>query len=451
MQPKLTVSGYRGIWGETLTEDIARAYARAFGALIHSRHGTRILIGRDSRTSGKTIAIAVADEIARLGIDIVDLGVVSTPTGIFAVRESGADGAIIVTASHNPIQYNGLKFVTSAAEFTNEADVAEMLGLKDTPILPATKRGSVTEMRDAFDKHLTKLLTHIDTATIAQKKFRVALDPINSVGCESTPKLFRALGVESSIINGEPTGLFAHEPEPLPKNLGGLRDAVLASECAVGFAQDPDADRLVLCDETGTLLSEELTLALCLRALLRKTPGMIVINLSTSNRSEDAALAYGCTTIRSKVGEANVSNTMREHGAVAGGEGGGGIIWPAVNFARDSYVGIALVLELMAQENKPLSAIVAALPVWEMVKEKIPFSGDLATAFDGLAALFPGATVNRTDGLRLDFPDRSWVHIRASNTEPVIRVIAEAATSDAVADLTRKAKNFLESCPTPND
>ena len=442
MQPRLTVSGYRGVWGETLTGEIACEYARAFAHFVRRRAGRTVMVGRDGRASGVALVAAVAAELARNGIDVIDLGLIPTPTVLFLVRSEKADGAIIVTASHNPIEYNGLKFVTSTALFTTEEEVIELDELRtEPPYMTDVASGTHISATDFFDKHLSALLSHIDADCIRKADFKVALDPINSVGCTTTPKLFEALGVRSVVINGEPDGQFAHEPEPLPRNLTELRSVVLAEHCAAGFAQDPDGDRLVLCDETGTVLSEESTLALCLIAILRKTPGNTVINMSTSNRSEDATADFGGITFRSKVGEANVVAGIMEKHAVAGGEGGGGVIWPAVNMARDSFVGIALVLELMAAMGKPLSELAGLLAPYSMVKEKVSYSGSTETLYSRLKETFTGCTCNDRDGLRFDFPDRSWVHVRPSNTEPYLRIIAEALSKEAAEALAIRAKD----------
>ena len=441
-QPRLTVSGYRGIWGETLTTAIACDYARAFAHFVLRRNGTTVLLGRDGRASGEALLATIAAELTKAGLDVIDLGMVPTPTVLFLVRSEQAAGAIIVTASHNPIEYNGLKFATARGLFASEDEIAEIDSLRaESPLYTDVSRGKHIRASGLFDKHLAALLGHIDTAAIRQARFKVALDPINSVGCTTTPLLLSALGAASVIINGEPNGDFDHEPEPLPQNLTELRSIVLAEQCDAGFAQDPDGDRLVLCDETGTVLSEESTLALCFEAILRKTPGDTVINLSTSNRSEDVTRKFGGTAWRSKVGEAHVVEAIAGTGAVAGGEGGGGVIWPAVNLARDSFVGIALILELMAQTGKKLSALATALPAYGMVKEKIAFSGHFDYLRERLVAAFPAGACNDLDGLRFDFPDRSWVHVRRSNTEPCLRILAEAPLLAAAHKLAETAKD----------
>ena len=443
MTPKLAVSGYRGIWGETLTEDIARAYARAFAAFVQTRNGTTIMVGRDGRQSGPVLMSAVIDELRSLGMDVVDLGMMPTPVVLFLTRTQKADGAIIITASHNPIEYNGLKFATSSGAFTTESEVAEIVALYGQPVSKPSTQGLLIHDETLFDTYLETILAHIDVDAIKAAEFKVAIDPINSVGCTTTPKLLEKLGVAYVEINGEPTGQFAHEPEPIAKNLTALQQLVKESGSDIGFAQDPDGDRLVLCDEHGTILSEELTLPLCLPSVLLKTPGNIVINLSTSNVSEDVAQKFGGKTFRSKVGEANVVQAITKHNAVIGGEGSSGPIWPAVNGTRDSYISMALILERMAHEQAPISDIAASLPTYHMLKEKIPHTGNTETIYEKLRADFLDAKANTLDGLRLDFANRSWIHIRPSNTEPVLRIIAESADSDEAKTLISKAMNVV--------
>jgi phosphomannomutase len=438
MNPKLTVSGYRGVYGDTLTEKIAENYISAFASVLKSRNCKKILVGRDARESGPALLETAVDTLLHMGLDVIDLGLIPTPTVLFLIQNGYADGGVIITASHNPIEYNGLKFITETGLFTNEEDVKQIQNLLSEQSDPSAVKGVRVDGSNLFDKHLEKILARVNVPSIRAKKFKVALDPINSVGCTTTPKLFDALGVSYTAINNEPTGKFAHTPEPLPKNLIGLQALTKESKSDIGFAQDPDGDRLVLCDETGTLLSEELTLALSVKAVLSKTPGDVVVNLSTSNMSEDIASSYGCKTHRSKVGEANVVGEIKKRNAVIGGEGSGGAIFPAINTARDGYVGIALILELMAQENKKLSEIVAQLPSYTMLKEKVSFSGDLQGLYAKIQTEFASGTANTLDGLRLDFEDRSWVHIRPSNTEPVVRIILEAQTPEKASDLMQK-------------
>jgi phosphomannomutase len=448
MQPKLTVSGYRGIWGTTLTKEIAQDFTRAFSEFTQKRNAKTMFVARDGRESGTELCEAIIETLTREGLKVINLGMLPTPIVLFLIQNKKAEGGIIVTASHNPIEYNGLKFVTHTGFFTTEAEVAEIELLRESMRESAPtaepRRGTRIEEPNLFETYLSTLIQNINVASIQKNNFKIALDPINSVGCTTTPKLLEKLGVTFSIINGEPTGNFAHEPEPLPKNLTGLQLLVHETHSDVGFAQDPDGDRLVICDETGDIPTEETMLALCVKAVLIKNPGTIVLNLSTSRMSEDIATSFGCKTIRSKVGEANVVSTMITNNAVVGGEGGGGIIWPIVNTARDSFVGIALILELMAIEQKPLSQIIAELPHYTMIKEKISFSRNLADLYKKIKTVFPEGIINSLDGLRLDFEDSSWVHIRPSNTEPVLRIIAEAKTPERALQIIALTKTVIE-------
>ena len=444
MKPKLAVSGYRGIWGESLTEEVARTYVRAFALFIQKRGGSKIIIGRDGRESGPVIMEAVITEITSLGLNVIDLGMMPTPVVLFLTRSEQADGAIIITASHNPIEYNGLKFATASGAFTNEAEVVEITALYGLDVPKSVYPGTRTRANNLFGKYLATILSSVDVAAIKACNFKVAIDPINSVGCTTTPLLLAELGATVVAINSEATGRFTHEPEPIAKNLTALQALVRESGAQIGFAQDPDGDRLVMCDEHGNLLSEEMTLPLCLKSVLAKTPGDIVINLSTSNVSEDIATSFGGKTIRSKVGEANVVQAIRENNAVIGGEGSSGPIWPAVNGTRDSFVSMALILELMAKEHKSISELAQSLPLYTMVKEKIQYSGDLAVLYPQIQTLFPEATANTLDGLRLDFANRSWLHIRPSNTEPILRIFAEGPNSEETHNLVSKTLTFIQ-------
>ena len=440
-QPKLTVSGYRGIWGTTLTEEIAREYAKAYGAYVLSKNHTSIVIARDGRETGPILLEAIADELLSLGLDVTDMGMMATPVIPFVVRAKKFGGAIIVTASHNPIEYNGLKFITDTGSFTTEHEVTEVEAFRGKTVQGLNRTSMRTNGASFFEEYLTAITSRIEIEAIARKHFSVGFDPINSVGSTLTPELLDTLGAHFAGINTDPSGQFAHEPEPLPENLTGLQKLVRDLKCHVGFAQDPDGDRLVICDENGTIPTEETMLALCIKAVLKKKKGDVVINMSTSNMSADIAKEFGVQIFRSKVGEANVVQMMKEKNAVIGGEGGGGVIWPEANMARDSFVGIALILELMAKENKPLSEIIALLPKYVMKKEKITFTGDLPSFYEKLKNEFVGAEINTLDGIRFDFPDNSWIHVRPSNTEPVLRIIGEAKDTVRISEIVQIVKN----------
>jgi phosphomannomutase len=442
MQPQLAVSGYRGIWGETLTPEIATNFTKAFAHFLQGRNGKKILIGRDARPSGTALVETVSEMLRGLGFEVTIGGLLPTPTVLFLVRELNFDGAIIVTASHNPPEYNGLKFVTSRGMFTTEADVAEIKTYIGKDIAHAA--GSIGTDETLGIRHVKHILSKVDRALIASKHFKVVLDPINSAGAILGPKLLQELGCEVTVINGEPNGAFAHMPEPLPENLAGLGEKVKEVGAQIGFAQDPDADRLVVCDETGTVIFEEYTLSLAIKSVLSHTPGDIVINMSTSRTNEELACEVGKNTFRTKVGESNVVEGILAHNAVIGGEGGGGVIYPAINPCRDSLTGMALILELLAREDRPLSEIVASLPHFEMRKNKFPYSGELAPLYEKMKTVFPDATPNELDGLRLDFTDGAWIHLRPSNTEPIVRLMGEAKDSTRIDQLVLEVQALFK-------
>ena len=443
MRPQLTVSGYRGIWGDTLTFEIAERFAWAFSRYILKRDGSTIFIGRDARESGEELIRAVAEVLRESGLKVIIGGILPTPTILYLTRTGNFDGAMIITASHNPREYNGLKFVTTHGMFTNEHDVAEIKDYFNEDVRKKQDGGSIGINKTLGVKHIHHIIENVDSHFIRSKRFNVVLDPINSAGAILTPDMLRQLGCDVTVINGEPDGDFAHEPEPLPWNLTQLAEKVTDVGADIGFAQDPDADRLVVCDEYGRIVFEEYTLSLAILAVLEKKRGDIVINMSTSNTNEDIARIAGVKTFRTKVGEANVVGGIVKNHAVIGGEGGGGVIYPAINPCRDSLTGIALILELLAHEGKPLSEIVAALPHYIMSKQKFSYSGDVKPLYEKMKKAFPGATVNELDGLRLDFPDRSWIHLRPSNTEPIVRLIGEAKTKERIGDLVETVKNLI--------
>jgi phosphomannomutase len=439
---KVSVSGIRGVWADSLTLETLRDYTQAFARYIRTHNGSKILMGRDARPTGKMIAAYCASILNAMGVTVIDTGIVPTPTVLFGVRKNNLAGGIIITASHNPVEWNALKFVKKGGVFTGEADLAEIKGYLGQPIREAAyNRIGECFMDDQIsDAHIEAVLKHVDRDAIAAKNFVVVLDPVNSAGSLIGQWLLIKLGCKVKVVNGEMTGRFERGTEPTPQNLTHLEAIVREAGADIGFAQDPDADRLVLIDETGKVLSEELTLALAVEAVLSKKKGDVVINMSTSRVIEEIAKRHGCKTFRTKVGEANVVEGIEGHKAVIGGEGNGGVIYPAINIGRDSLVGIGLVLELMAKRGKKLSELVAELPKMEMIKEKFEVKGDFAKLLPAVRAAFPDAGVNDLDGLRFDFPDR-WVHVRASNTEPVVRIIGEGSDTAALkADFEKIGK-----------
>lgn len=440
---KFTISGLRGIWGENLNETLVKEYIHAFALYLQKRNAKKIILGRDARISGPIINTIVKEILTEAGIDIIDIGIAPTPTVIFLVKHLGLDGGIVLSASHNPPEYNGVKFLSKRGMYITQEEVDELKEYKGQTSDEKEIVGIYTEDDSLGELHVEHILEHVDVDLIRSKKFTVVLDPINSAGYKLGPLLLEKLGCTVHTINSIPDGQFAHMPEPLPENLEQLGHEVLKQKADIGFAMDPDADRLVLCDEQGSVIFEEYTLSLAIKAVLKKTPGHIATNLSTSNTNEDLVSELGFTNFRTKVGEAHVVDGIVKHQAVIGGEGGGGVIHPKINLCRDSLTGIALILESLAQENKPVSKIVEALPKYIFIKEKIPFTGNIVDVIAKITALFPNQRIDIQDGLRIDFADRSWIQLRASNTEPIIRIFGEAKKRSIVDSHIVKIKNAL--------
>jgi phosphomannomutase len=438
-EPKLTVSGYRGIWGESLTDNIVEDFTKAFIKFVKEdiRENPTILIGRDGRESGPEIKENIIKTFENLNVNYIDGDILPTPTVLFAVHKHAYDGAIIITASHNPREYNGLKFVTNKALFTSEVEVGKIkenyekeklerkspllaeegVGGGDLKGLPPRLSGTPSlkggEKIPSFPReHADQILKHVNVDKIRSRKFKVAVDMINASACVLDPYLFEQLGVELVPLNNIPDGNFGHRPEPLKENLGDIARFVKERNCDLGFAHDPDADRLVVINETGEVISEEYTLALGVEAVLAKNlNNKVVINMSSSGMNKDIAEKYGGVCIRTKVGEANVVAGIIENHAIIGGEGGGGIIYPTINMARDSFVSLALILELLAERNQTVTECVKTLPKYIIKKDKMPIAGDLKEMYSKLKNHFKEAGANELDGLRLDFPDSAWLHL----------------------------------------
>jgi len=430
----ISISGMRGIVGENLTGIVAEQYGYSFGTFLKNTHvgeGEKlsVCIGRDSRPSGPMLESAVAKGLCAVGIDVIDLGIVTTASVGVMVRHLGCSGGVVITASHNPVQYNGIKLLLSNG-MAPPAETAERIKKyyfdKDFAPVDSAEHGQLTcnEQTDAI--HIAKVLVIIDKKTIAAKRFKVVVDSVNGAGGPITKKLLAELGCIVCPINDEPTGLFAHTPEPTAENLIGLCEAVKANHAQIGFGQDPDADRLAIVDESGTCIGEEYTLALAARYIFSQKSGAAATNLSTSRMIDDIARQTGSQVYRTAVGEANVAAAMLAHNCLIGGEGNGGVIDLRVGPIRDSLVGIALVLQLMAETGKTPSRLVQQIGGYYMHKDK--FSADQSQASQILASakkLFFDARVDTTDGCRFDFDD-GWLHLRTSNTEPVMRLIVEA-------------------------
>lgn len=435
-----SISGIRGTIGgkpgDTLSPlDIVK-FTSAFGTWLVEKTGNKkVVIGRDGRISGPVVNNLVVNTLVSLGIEVIDLGLSTTPTVEIAVVMEKAAGGIIITASHNPKDWNALKLLNSQGEFISGEDGAEVLekaAKGDFSFATVEKLGS-HEINDTYlQKHIDAILAHelVQVDKIQAKKFRIVVDAINSTGAIFVPALLKALGVKEAdiiLLNGEVNGKFAHNPEPLPQNLTQLANEVNKSGAHLGIAVDPDVDRLVLVCEDGSMFGEEYTLVAVADYVLSKRKGNTVSNLSSSRALKDVTIRHGGTHYPSSVGEVNVVKKMKEVDAVIGGEGNGGIIMPDMHYGRDALIGIALFLSFLAENGKTVKQIRGTYPDYFISKNKIEFESgiDLEAVFELLKKKYKSQPLNTEDGLRIEF-DNDWVHLRSSNTEPIIRVIAES-------------------------
>ncbi len=443
----VSVSGVRGRVGGALTPEIMATYAAAFGAWATAGGVRSIVVGRDSRVSGAMFTRVVHAALESVGCTVIDVGMAPTPTIQLAVEHHHAAGGLAITASHNPIEWNALKFIGASGLFLSAAEGAAMRALLDSGIPRATwdQLGHIVVDEYAVTRHIAQVLAlpYLDVAGIRARKFRIALDCCHGAGGVIMPQLLSALGCEVFAIHDETDGRFHRSPEPTADNLGELEALVRNTDADVGFATDPDVDRLALVGDDGRALGEDYTLALAARTVLRHRPGPVVTNLSTSKVVEDVARDAGVPFHFAKVGEVNVAIAMRDHGATIGGEGNGGVILPELHLGRDAPVGAALVLQLMLEEARPLSAVVAERKRYVIVKDKLDRpDAPLDAVYSALVQAFPEANADTQDGLRLDWPDR-WVHLRPSGTEPIVRVIAEGSTEADARALIAQARQPL--------
>jgi len=442
-EPIISVSGLRGIVGQTLTPEVAVRYVTAFADL--TRPGP-LVITRDGRPSGRMLADAIHAGLHALGRGSIDAGIAATPTTGVLIRYLGAAGGVQITASHNPAQYNGLKLFSAEGRVIPGGLGERLLArYRDaTPDRPAADRpGTLERSADPHSAHLEAVLATVDVDRIRRRQFNVLLDSNHGAGSLLGRRLLEELGCGVTLLGGTPDGQFEHTPEPLAENLATVCPAVPQAGADVGFCQDPDADRLAVIDASGRYLGEEYTLAMCVDHVLRVRKGPIVTNCSTSRMAEDLAEKYGVLFYRSAVGEANVVDVMLAHEAVFGGEGNGGPIDPAVGLVRDSFVGMAQLLDAMAAREMPIAELAGELPRYAIVKTKIPMpSEEVGAGLDALADRFADAEPDRLDGLRLDWPD-SWLLVRPSNTEPIVRAVAEAATEEHARALCDEASAVL--------
>ena len=441
-----SISGVRGLVADYLTVPVAQLYARAVDDLLPAGE---IVLGRDSRPSGADLIVGISNELLALGRNVVECGIVPTPTVQFITGQLKAAGGIIVTASHNPIEWNGLKFVRADGTFFHPEQCAKLFDHVDggCDTIHIGDSGQRVICNDAVQKHVDHVLKLdcIDVSGIRDRKFKIVIDAVNGAGAKALPTVLEALGCQVIPLYCEPSGEFLRGTEPLPENLTELETTVLEHQAVAGFAVDPDADRLAIVSEKGVPLGEENTLVLAVDGYWRTTgqPEPIVVNLSTTMALDKLADRYSTKVVRSAVGEINVVQLMQTLDAPLGGEGNGGVILKAAHLGRDSLVGVAMVLNRMAQSTEPLSEITASLPQFVIVKDKVSLEGvDIEKALATVKQTFSDADVNMVDGVKFTWNDR-WVHLRKSNTEPIMRIYAEADTERAAKDLVKRVKILI--------
>ena len=444
-----SISGIRGtiggVVGDNLTPlDIVK-FTSAYGVWI-KRHSNlnKIVIGRDARISGSMVQNLVMNTLVGLGFDVVDIGLSTTPTVEIAVPLENASGGVIITASHNPKQWNALKLLNNKGEFLNATDGVEILELaenSDFEYNQVDKLGKITQVDNYIDIHIDQVLSLdvLDIEKIKSSKFKVVVDAVNSTGGIAVPKLLKKLGVEVIELYCEPNGHFPHNPEPLKENLTDLSKLVIENSADLGIVVDPDVDRLAFVCEDGSVFGEEYTLVACSDFVLSKTPGPTVSNLSSTRALRDITIKHDCFYESSAVGEVNVVEMMKKNNAVIGGEGNGGVIYPKSHYGRDSIVGIALFLNLLAEKNVSVLKLKQEYPSYFMSKQKLQLNDnlDFEAIKDFLIATHSSENINVIDGLKIDF-EKSWVQLRKSNTEPIIRIYSEAKTQELADKLANK-------------
>jgi phosphomannomutase len=437
----ISVSGVRGIVGRSLTPELLVRLGQAFGTYLRSGC---VVVGRDTRVSGEMVKHAVFSGLLSAGSTIKDVGVVATPTAALMIEHLRADGGIVISASHNPVEWNALKFFRGDGLYLNAEEGRDLLNIYyggDYLRMPWDNLQPVEALPDAEAHHVQKVLAVLDVERIRARRFCVALDCCNGAAVGVSLRLLRALGCRVEPIHCTPDGRFPHVPEPTFDNVQDLCRFARERGADIGFATDPDGDRVAVVSEKGEFLGEERTLALAMRHVLSRHPGragVVAINMSTSRVTEDVARAAGCEVLRTPVGEIHVAERMKECLAVFGGEGNGGVIDPRVHYGRDAAVGMGLILEHLACAGLPISVRAAELPAWHMLKTKLPLPAAQSRGIiRRLKAETPAARVNLEDGLRLDWEDR-WIHLRASNTEPIMRIIGEARTPESAQALVEE-------------
>lgn len=438
----ISVSGIRGIFGTDLTPANLSTFTAAYGTWIGEG---KVVVGRDSRVTGELCERVVVATLQSVGIDVVTVGIVPTPTVAMAVLKHEAQGGIIISASHNPAEWNALKLLNEKSEFLDGDQGKKVIEIAETEQFDYQDYkniGSVMHDDDALQYHIDKILDlpYIDRDTIAEAEFSVALDAVNGAGSHALPALLEQLGVTTHKLYCEPNGLFPHEPEPLPENLEEICHFVQEHKVDLGLVVDPDADRLAFVDDNGILFGEEYTQAMAFDFMLSQKPGSCCTNLSSSRVADDIAKRHNQQCWRSAVGEINVVKRMQEKSAIIGGEGNGGVINPDLHYGRDSMVGTAMILQLLAERKMSASEYRAQFPDYEMLKTKLPLDGiDADALLQKAEEHFKNEEISTIDGVKIDFAE-GWVHLRKSNTEPILRIYAEANTKAKAENLIQEVK-----------
>lgn len=441
---KISISGVRGIVGESLTPEVILEFSKAFGTYLK---GKTVVLGADTRPSNEEIKDIVFDGLTSCGCNVIDLGITTTPTVGILTRHLKAAGGMVLTASHNPNPWNGLKFIAGDGIFLAPKEFNKLVKIYEKKKFPQKKpKGKITAFAEANDVHINKVLAAANTEKIKAGKFRVVIDSCNGAGSIITPVLLKKLGCTVTEINTNIKKPFPHGPEPTPQNLAGLSYAVIKNKADIGFAQDPDADRLSIVTNKGTAVSEEYTLAIAADCVLSRTKGgKVVANLSTSSLIDYVAKKHHAKILRTKIGEVYVASKIKKEKAPIGGEGNGGVIFPQIGLNRDSLAGIALVLSCLSETGKTIEQIIAEFPKYFLSKAKVKCAGaeEAKKILKKAEIFYKKEKIDRTEGLKV-YLKEGWVHLRPSNTEPILRIFCEAGTKKAAERLAKEAQSFLK-------
>ncbi len=449
---KISISGVRGVVGESLTPGLLVRFAESFGTYVG---GGKVVVGRDTRTSGEMAQHAALAGLTSAGCQAVLVDISPVPTIQLAVRQLRAAGGIAITASHNPAEWNAFKFIREDGCFLNSFQARELLDIYHQGDYAKARSDAMKEPkthRRAVEKHIDAIMNSFGPLPVSRRRpVKVVVDCVNGAGSVMSPFLLKKLGCDVVAINATPDGIFPRPPEPLPENLAMLSDAVLKHKADIGFAQDADADRLAIVSELGAPIGEDYTLGVAVDHILSKTAGTVVTTLATSSAVDDIAIARGCRVVKSMIGEINVTETMKSENAVIGGEGNGGVIYPEVNFARDSFVGMAIALHYFAGKKGPVSEVVAALPRYHMAKTATPCpAGKALEVLELLIEKNKNRKIDLTEGIKIS-DGKKWTLVRPSNTEPIMRIISEAPTADEARRLNEKLVSQVNSFINDND